>query len=93
MDNDFTRLRDEWALKHPYPSKDRLDSEFRMDQLANPHNEPYHNKKPRRSEAQIVSDLAYTFADNVLLQQHGTIYKTWLSLNGIREKWGVLKAG
>lgn len=88
---EFQALRDQWALKAPFPSKDRIESQMRMDMTANPHNEPYHNKKPRRSEAEIVSDLSYAFADSVLTQQYGVMYKDWLRDTGYREQWGVMK--
>jgi hypothetical protein len=88
---DFQNLRDQWALKAPLPTKDRVALQLNLDRNANPHNDPYHNKKPRRSETQIVSDLAYTFADEVLIQQYGTRYTLWLKDHFYEEKWGVIR--
>jgi hypothetical protein len=89
----FQALRDQWALKAPFPSKDRIETQMQMDRNANPHNEPYHNKKPRRSEAEIVSDLSYSFADAVLTKQYGDMYKGWLNATGYTEVWGVVTGG
>ena len=64
--------------------------EAEKDRQGNPHNEPYPNKRTRRTEAEIVSDLAYTFADKVLGNQYGVEYSEWLKLH-CEEKWGVWK--
>lgn len=85
---DFEHLRNELALKFPYPSKDRINMEQGYDMNANPHNDNYANKKPRRSEAEIVSDLAYGFADAFLSKQYTNEYQLWLREN-TREVWGV----
>lgn len=79
-------LRNNWALKYT-PTKERIEMEFRSDQSRNPHNEPYHNKAPRRSEAEIVSDLCYAFADNALERQFGHAYKQWLVKNATEDRW------
>lgn len=78
METDFYRLRNEWALKMPYPSKDLFDIYYKMDMGRNPHNDSY--KPKRRTTAEIVSDLAFEFADGVLRQQYGRSYETWLSV-------------
>jgi hypothetical protein len=85
---DFQILRDQWALKAPLPDKDTLRYEFQKDQQANPHNDG-HGKKPRRCEAEIISDRAYTLADEVLGKQYPNLYKIWLKENGYGERWGV----
>lgn len=85
---DFEKLRNELALKCPYPSKDRLDMEFRADMNANPHNDNYQNKKPRRGEAEIVSDISYAFADSFLLKQYTQEYQMWMQANTV-DKWGA----
>jgi len=84
---DFERLRNEWALKANV-SKDTLDLERSLDQRANPHNEPYHNKKPRRTDNQIIADRSYSFADEVLTRQYGRKYTEWLAANfDADEQW------
>lgn len=85
---DFQKLRDAWALRSPVPSKEDMDYEFRKDQMLNPHNEPYHNKKPRREAAQIHSDRAYAFADTALKQQYGRYYVEWLESFYVKDQWG-----
>ena len=85
---EFQKLRDAWALRSPVPSKEDMDYEFRKDQTANPHNEPYHNKKPRREAAQIHSDRAYAFADAVLKRQYGQPYMDWLTTYYVEDRWG-----
>lgn len=89
LEIDFQPLRDQWALKAPLPDNETILMYKRFDQQANPHNEPYHNKKPRRTEAEIISDLAYSFADQVLAQQYGQTYKSWLS-DKYCEEWGLV---
>lgn len=90
MEIDFQNLRDQWALKAPTLAKESIQMEYQMDRNLNPHNEPYLNKKPLRSEAEIVSDRAYTFADAVLAKQYPVEYKDWLEENGYFTKWGVV---
>lgn len=72
----FQKLRDEWALKMPMPSKEQMDTEAMLDRQKNPHNDNY--KPELRSPTQIVSDLSYKFADAVLLRQYGDTYKEWM---------------
>lgn len=86
----FQLLRDQWALKYVI-NDDDIRSQFTLDVQANPNNEPNHNKKPRRGRAEVVSDLAFTFADKVLLAQYGKDYLQWLCDAGYREVWGVAK--
>mgnify|MGYP003545985135 CR=1 FL=1 len=83
---DFSNLRAQWALKYQ-PSKSQIEMEFRSDQMANPHNENYYNKRPRREEAQIISDLCYLHADGVLNQQYGSVYSRWLKENTDEDRW------
>lgn len=90
-DMDFQALRDQWALKAPLPSKDVVQSQADMDRHANPHNDSY--RRPRRSEAEIISDLAYQFADAALKQQYGWHYTNWLKSQKYEEKCGFFKAG
>lgn len=73
----FEQMRADWATKF-MPTKDHVDLHRRLDQSRNPHNEPYHNKVPRRDDAQIISDLCFAFADEALKQQYGRIYTEWL---------------
>jgi hypothetical protein len=80
IEHDFERLRNEWALKAVI-SKETVDYECEADRLANPHNEPYHNKRPRRERAAIVSDCSYIFADGVLVRQYGRTYVDWRDVN------------
>ena len=84
----FQELRDKWALLAPI-SKDRIDMQATIDHNANPHNDSYINKKPRRSEPEIISDLAYQFADGVLKKQYGSLYGSWLQDNGYKDFWGT----
>lgn len=86
----FQKLRDEWALKAPVLSTIKMDFEYRRDMNANPHGENYPNKKPRRDKDEIVSDCAYTFADNVLNKQYPYGYKKWMKETGYEEIWGVM---
>lgn len=83
---DFSYLRSQWALKYE-PSQSQIDLENSRDYAANPHNEPYHNKKPRRETAQIISDLCFHFADQVLLRQYGHNYRTWLQDHCEEDRW------
>lgn len=83
----FQSLRDSWALKSPLPSKEDLDMQAMFDRQANPHNEPYHNKRPRRTDREIHSDLAYRFADVVLYTQYGQPYEDWLQGAGYAKRW------
>lgn len=89
---DFQRLRDEWALKSPLPTENQLDMERRLDRGLNPHNDSY--KPEIRSDAQITSDRAYTFADDVLAAQYGREYTKWLADHGFhRDRREVWKKG
>lgn len=83
---DFQPLRDQWALKFPYPATYNIESQLRLDKAANPHNDSY--KPPFRSEAEIVSDLAYHFADCVLKQQYGLLYRDWIKTNCVEGRNG-----
>lgn len=86
----FQFLRDEWAVKHKF-THEQLGFERTKDRNANPHNETYHNKKPRRSDNEIISDLAYTFADEIMINQYKSVYEDWLSENGYTLVWNVYK--
>lgn len=86
----FFSMRNAWALRAPQPTPERIHTQMELDRQANPHNEPYHNKKPRRSEAEIVSDLAFAYADTILLTQLGDAYKQWLRENTV-ERFGLVK--
>lgn len=92
-DIDFQTSRDQWALKAPLPSRDRVEAQGQMDRQANPHNENYHNKQPRRSEVEIVSDLSYTYANSVLYKQYGQEYVDWLNDNGYVMRWNQIFKG
>lgn len=85
----FHQLRDKWALKATVTEED-IRYQQQMDAQANPHNEPYHNKKPRRDRAAIISDLSYTFADRALKAQYRSVYDEWLQHN-CEEVWGVMR--
>jgi len=83
----YAVLRALHALEHDV-SREDINLQLRIDQMGNPHNEPYPNKRPRREEAQIVSDLKYQHADKVLMHQHGYEYKEWLKRNGFeQDRW------
>ena len=75
---DFAKLRNDWALKSVVP-KDRLDMERQADYNANPHNDSYANKRPRRSDSEIISDVSFSNADAVLARQYGKTYTYWLA--------------
>lgn len=77
METEFFKLRNEWALKMPYPDKDTLDMYMRLDMAKNPHGDSH--KPKRRSTAEIVSDMAYGYADEILKQQYGFNYRNWLN--------------
>lgn len=87
-DPEFQKLRDLWALKC-IVIQSQIDRERMRDRQANPHNE--FNKKPIREDAEIISDLSYTFADKVLKSQYGRDYENWLQQNDYNEVWHVLK--
>src|SRR5688572_10541410 len=76
----FKELRDQWALKCVV-SKETIDAEYRSDQMANPHNDHYPNKRRRRVTGEIVADVSYNYADEVLTQIYGSPYATWLRNN------------
>ena len=84
----FQQLRDQWALQAPI-SKDSINRQATIDRNANPHNDNYINKRPLRGETEIISDLAYQFADGVLTKQYGSQYKDWLQDNGYKDFWGT----
>ena len=87
LSNNFQQLRDAWALK-AVVAEGRIRSQMQIDMQANPHNENYPNKRPRRTEAEIISDLSYEFADNVLGAQYPGLYPTWMRDNGYKLVWG-----
>jgi hypothetical protein len=87
----FAKARLELATRHE-PHKDIIATYRTLDAQRNPHNEPYHNKAPRRSDAQIISDLCFTFADDMLTQQYGSVYTSWLELSCEKDRFnGVYK--
>lgn len=88
----FQHLRDQWALK-ACPTESDIRHQQSMDQQANPHNDNYANKRPRRSQSEIVSDLAYKYADEVLGAQYGMFYELWLTKSGYVTKWNFLRKG
>jgi hypothetical protein len=59
-------MRDWFATFAPQPSDEAIKSQHDQDFYRNPHNEPYHNKPPRRSRERIIADLRYAFADAML---------------------------
>jgi len=59
---DFLRL----CASAPQASPEAVAAERNRDMSANPYNEPYHNKQPRRGETEIRADLAINFALTVL---------------------------
>ncbi len=86
---DFQTLRDSWALRAPLPGRDQVQGAADLDRAANPNNEEGPDKRPRRSEAEIISDICYTFSDRVLTQQYGTYYQQWLDHSGYEDRWRV----
>jgi hypothetical protein len=80
-------MRNAWALRAPIPTDDDIRREQELDRAANPHNEPYQNKRPRRGRTEIISDRMYGFADEALLRQHGKPYREWLDRN-TEKQWG-----
>lgn len=87
---DFQMLRDQLAVSSVI-SGDDIKTQQLVDQQANPHNEPYHNKRPRRDRAEIESDLMYRRADKILRTQYGDQYTKWLSSNGFVVKWDFIR--
>lgn len=83
---DFESLRNQWALRY-HPSESRIQLQRDMDHRANPHNEPYHNKRPRRTDDEIISDLCFDHADSVLKRQYGNRYMKWLEVNYTPDRW------
>lgn len=63
---DGMTLRDYFAAHAPEPRDDDVSRIMRNEQLANPHNEPYHNKVRRRGEQEIRCALRYEYADAML---------------------------
>jgi len=88
MSIDFQNLRDQWALKWPY-SESSVAMQRQADRNANPHNDGP-PKRPIREDSQIISDLSYRFADEVLKQQYGIVYIHWWDDEFIIE-WGFPK--
>lgn len=62
-------LRQYFAAHAPQPTEDEIKAEMEVDRLANPHNEPYFNKKQRRSRLEIICDLRYAYADAMLAHE------------------------
>lgn len=78
----FKELRDQWALMFAARvTKARIEMWQENDRYANPHNDSYHNKRKRRSEAEIISDVSYNDADEALKQSYGDNYSRWLREN------------
>jgi len=80
----FEDMRNTLALKCVVTS-DQIDMERRSDRAANPHNDDY--KRPIRSEAEVVSDRSYAFADDFLKRQYGEKYQVWLQLNTFKDHY------
>lgn len=66
-------LLDLGALAAPAPTEDQIRSEQTRDRNANPHNEPYHNKPPRRGRDEIIWDLRYRHAHEALNARKRTV--------------------
>lgn len=62
FDQIFLRL----CADAPEASKSYVESQQALDRSQNPHNEPYHNKAPLRSETEIRADYAIDFALTIL---------------------------
>ena len=82
----FQMLRDQLAVSSTI-SNDDIRMQQNIDMNANPHNENYANKRPRRDRAEIESDLMYRRADKILSTQYGDQYVKWLKENGFVSKW------
>lgn len=59
-------LRDWFATYAPAPTKEAIQLQADLDRSRNPHNEVGYGKPPRRSASEIICDLAYEHADNML---------------------------
>lgn len=77
---DFQTLRDQWALKAPTPSEAEIRSQQERDRNLNMFNDDH--KPSLRSVAEIHSDLAYKFADEVLHNQYPPAYTKFLNTSG-----------
>lgn len=64
-------LRDYFAIHAPEPSHTDIMHIVERERLANPHNEPYHNKVRRRGVEEIRCALRYEFADAMLSARGG----------------------
>lgn len=76
--HDFFDIRNQWALKFELTPQ-ALDLERMKDRHTNPHNDSY--KPPIRSQAEIHADVAYEYADTILLRMYDKMYKSWLDTN------------
>jgi len=63
----------------PEPTKEQIQSELQRDQMANPHNDGY-GKPKRRGHDEIICDLRYRFAHEMLAARGRTLDQ----LNNIR---------
>ena len=58
-------LREYFAIHAPEPSQEVISFIETADRLVNPHNDPY--KPKRRSKLEIICDLRFAYADEMLL--------------------------
>lgn len=62
----FQAMRSLLAIQYE-PSRETVLMHMQFDQHRNPHNDNYPNRCPRREENEIISDLKFKHADDVLL--------------------------
>jgi hypothetical protein len=65
-DGEGMSLRDWFAATLPEPSREDVLRVMERERMANPHNEPYHNKVRRRGEREIICALRYEYADAMI---------------------------
>lgn len=63
------RLRDYFATHAPNPTDEEIQRVETRERVANPHNEPYHDKVRRRGRLEIVCALRYEYADAMIKER------------------------
>jgi hypothetical protein len=83
----FQAMRSLLAIQYE-PSRDTVLMHMRLDQNRNPHNDNHPNICPRRKDSQIISDLKFKHADDILLHQYRQAYRAWLDFNNFqKDRW------
>jgi hypothetical protein len=87
---EWNKMRNLWALSATV-SQSCINMQRQHDRDANPYNEDRTGKPKIRSEAEIVSDIRYQFADQALTHQFSSVYTDFLKSSGYIEIRGFYR--